>query len=116
MSLWFLRLLQHSCLPCSCTRLDVVEVLVGKGTVDVLVPFVGIDDNVNGMGLRPVGIERIVLVSVVEDAFTFVHKGFDEGIGHRVGLRLVGVVDSTIQTLDGCRLSKSRRAKLKIEN
>ena len=83
---------------------DVAEVLAGKCAVDVLVPLVCVYDNVYGMRLRPVCIEGILVIAVVEDAPALYHERLDKGIGHRVGLGLVGVIDSTVDTLDSCRL------------
>ena len=85
-------------------ELDVAEVFVGQGAVDVLVPLVVVDDDVDGVCLSPVSIEGIRLVAVVEDALALYHKGLDEGIGHGVALRLEGVGEGAVEALDGWSL------------
>ena len=86
-------------------KLDVVEVFSGKSAVYVLVAFVVVDDDIDGVCLRPIGIVGILFVAVVEDALVLDHEGLDEGIGHGVGLRLVGSVsDQAIENPDSSRL------------
>ena len=62
-------------------ELDVVEVLVGEVCVDAFMALVVIDDDVDGVCLRPIGVEGIRLIAVVEDPFALYHEGLDEGVG-----------------------------------
>ena len=67
---------------CSCVvvglvlvpELDVVEVFVGKGCIDAFVPLVVVDDHVDGVRLRPVGVEGVLLVADVEVALVLYHE------------------------------------------
>ena len=61
-----------------------------------------VSEDIDGMRLRPVGIEGICLIAGVEVAFIFYHERFDEGICHRVCLCLVSVFNKFIQVLDDC--------------
>ena len=85
-------------------ELDVVEVLAGERSINVLVALVVIDDNIHCVRLRPICVEGIMVIANVEITLGLYHKRLDKGIGHGVGLRLVSVFDESVnrETPRGC--------------
>ena len=83
-------MLLRSCWPCTCTKLDVFEVVAGKGCVDAFVALVVINHHIDGVSLLPIYVILVIVVPDIEDTLGLYHERFDKGVRHRVGIRLVG--------------------------
>ena len=85
--------------------------MIGQFTVDALMPLIVVNDNIHCMRLRPICVVGVMVIANIEITLALYHKRLDEGIGHGVGLRLVGVFYKSVELIDARRLGIDTNAQ-----